>query len=223
MAEQLTEAAEAEDGALKALRDSFQSQAETPAAEEGSNGDASSSSNGAEPSNAVDPFAALNDLVEKSDDAREQVQDDLKNILEDSSAQKTTDLDNFRQQYDALVRRWNEFHQDYDEWRRTDGGCNRTEVSDSLGQFSLRFEQISREVRALPRVSFVRPMADTLVEAAEREGEALRVLRNTWRPFATDAYRALDQERTNADQLRRQAEVGIQELLERFSIPASEI
>jgi hypothetical protein len=165
----------------------------------------------------------MNDRVENSNVVRGQVQNDLKNLLDAAAAGNISDIDNFRQQYDVLVREWNEFHQGYDEWRSSEGGCNRTEVIGRLGQFSVRFSEIAREVRNLPSTSFVRPMADTLVEAAEREEEALRGLRNTWRPFATDAYRALDQERTNADSLRRQAEVGIQELLQRFGIPASEI
>lgn len=225
MSENLTEAADAEDEALKAVRDNFQSQAEASDGEESSDGESGTSSNGGSgtSSSSDDAFATLNDLVTKSDDVRDQVQKDLKAILEDTSAQKITDIDNFRQQYDVLAQRWNKFHQNYDEWRRTDGGCNRTEVIDRLGQFSLQFERISQKVSDLPRASFVRPMADTLEDAANREGEALRVLRNTWRPFATDAYRALDQERNNADRLRRQAEVGIQEMLDRFGIPASEI
>jgi hypothetical protein len=217
MSEKLTEAADAEDEALKSVRDTFQSHAEASDGEGSSDGESSSSSSG------DDPFATLNDLVTESDDVRDQVQKDLKAILEDTSAQKITDLDNFRQQYDVLVQQWNKFHQDYDEWRRTDGGCDLTEVTNRLSQFSLQFERISQKVGDLPRASFVRPMADTLEDAANREEEALRVLRNTWRPFATDAYRALDQERNNADRLRRQAEVGIQEMLDRFGIPASEI
>jgi hypothetical protein len=165
----------------------------------------------------------MNDLVSKSDGVREQVQNDLQNLPDATASGNISDIDNFRQQYDVLVREWNEFHQGYDEWRSSESGCNRTEVIDRLGQFSVRFGEIAREVRNLPSTSFVRPMADTLVEAAEREEEALRGLRNTWRPFATDAYRALDQESINSDSLRREAEVGIQELLQRFGIPASEI
>ena len=57
-----------------------------------------------------------------------------------------------------------------------------------------------------------------LVEAAEGEEEALRVLRNTWRPFASDAYKALDRQRADAGRLRRQASVGVQELLDRFQV-----
>jgi hypothetical protein len=233
MATQLKEAAQAEDNALKELLGNFPGQAETPPAQtETPPGqtetppDQTGTTDGSEggtASNGNDPFAAMNDLVSKSDGVREQVQNDLQNLPDATASGNISDIDNFRQQYDVLVREWNEFHQGYDEWRSSEGGCNRTEAIGRLGQFSVRFSEIAREVRNLPSTSFVRPMADTLVEAAEREEEALRGLRNTWRPFATDAYRALDQERTNADSLRRQANVGIQELLQRFGIPASEI
>ena len=65
-------------------------------------------------------------------------------------------------------------------------------------------------------------MGDSLVDAAQREEEALRILRNTWRPFAKNAYRALDQERDNAVRLRRQANVGVQELLQRYGMSSDE-
>jgi hypothetical protein len=165
----------------------------------------------------------MDGLVEQSDATRERVAADLEGILGDAPAQSAGDIDQFRQEYDLLVREWSSFHQEYDAWRRTEGGCNRTEVINRLGQFSVRFGEISGRVQDLPQASFVRPMEDLLVEAVQREEEALRVLRNTWRPFTTDVYRALDQERANAERLRRQAEVGVQELLERFNIPPSEV
>lgn len=241
MTTRLKEAAQAEDSALKELRNGFQGQVDMPPAQtetppgqtetppgetgttEDGEGAAGSSGEGTTPSNGNDLFATMNSRAENSNVVRGQVQNELNGILEASSARKITDVDNFRQQYDVLVQEWNQFHQDYDEWRSSEGGCNRTEVIGRLGQFSVRFEEIAREVRNLPSASLVRPMADTLVEAAEREEEALRVLRNTWRPFATDVYHALDEERTNAERLRRNAETGIQQLLQRFDIPPSDI
>ena len=56
------------------------------------------------------------------------------------------------------------------------------------------------------------------VEAVEGEAEALRVLRNTWRPFGADAYKALDRQRADAGRLRKQASVGVRELLDRFQV-----
>jgi hypothetical protein len=240
MAENLRVAAEAENTALKELRDEFQGQAgttpggagpesptggatATPAPTPPATTPAAPATPAPTPSTDADPFARMNDLVARSDTAREQVKTRLESIMEDDSAQEVADIDNFRQQYDSLTREWDEFHRNYDQWRRNEGGCNRTEVINRLGQFSVRFGELASRVRALPQASLVRPMGDTLVEAVEREEGALRVLRNTWRPFATDVYIALDQERTNADSLRRSAEAGIQEMLSRLEIPASEL
>jgi hypothetical protein len=208
MAQDLKADAQAEDQALKTLRDHFQAQA-----------DDSSVDAGTAPATNSDPFTAMNDLVARSDSTQERVRNELRGILQDTTAQQVVDIDNFRQRYDDLVRTWNEFHQRYDQWRRTEGGCNRREVMEQLGQFSLRLGEIAARVRNLPPASSVGPMSDTLVEAVQREEEALRVLRNTWRPFATDSFRALDEERTIANRLRRQAQVGTQEMLDRFGIP----
>ncbi|MDA0734885.1 MAG: hypothetical protein O2909_09820 [Chloroflexi bacterium] len=201
----LKKAAKAEQDALTQLKESFDSQAEGDSAPSFSDTDAKASG---------------------SDGVLEQVDDDLKDILEASSSDKSDiigDVDAFRQQYDLLVQDWAAFHDEYNEWRRTEGGCNRVEVSNRLGAFALRFGDISKRVNNLPQASFLRPMGDSLVDAAQREEEALRILRNTWRPFATDAYRALDQERDNARRLRRQAGVGVQELMQRFGMSPDEL
>jgi hypothetical protein len=235
----LKAAAQAENQALSDLNSSFQTAeptstgtpeptptgtpAPTPSGTPGPTSTPSGETGTSESSTSAALFTAMDGQVEKSDATRQRVEEDLQGILGNSPTNNAADIADFRQQYDLLVRDWNAFHQAYDEWRRTEGGCNRAEVVDRLGQFSVRFGELSSRVQDLPGASFVSPMEDLLMEAAQREEEALRVLRNTWRPFTTDAYRALDQERANAERLRRQAEIGVQELLERFNIPASEV
>jgi hypothetical protein len=239
MADRLKAAAEAEEQALRDLSNSLQSTeptstgtpeptpagtpAPTPTGSPESTPVPADEADTSGSSTSTDLFTAMDSLVESNNATREQVEGDLQGILGDAPADSAANLDDFRQQYNLLVREWDRFHQAYDEWRRTEGGCNRTEVIDRLGQFSVRFGELSGRVQDLPQASFTRPMEDLLVEAAQREEEALRVLRNTWRPFTTDVYRALDQERANAETLRRQAEVGVQELLERFNISPSEV
>lgn len=247
MADRLKAAAEAEGQALRDLSNSFQSAEPTPAATPGLTPTSTpeptpagtpaptpteSPESTPTPSDEADTsgtststalFTAMDSLVERSDAARERVAEDLEGMVGDAPAASAADIDNFRQQYDLLVREWDSFHQAYDEWRRTEGGCNRTEVIEKLGEFSVRFGELTDRVQDLPQSSFVRPMEDLLTEAAQREEEALRVLRNTWRPFTANAYQALDEERANAERLRQQAEVGVQELLERFNIPPSEV
>jgi hypothetical protein len=160
--------------------------------------------------------------VSDSDNVLQQVEDELQSILNDSS-QEPEDLDAFSRQYDLLVQDWAAVHDKYNGWRRNEGGCNRVEVAQQLGELSVRFGGLSQRVNSLPQASFLRPMGDSLVDAAQREEEALRILRFTWRPFATDPYRALEQERNNSSRLRRQARVGVQELIQRFGIPPGDL
>ena len=58
-------------------------------------------------------------------------------------------------------------------------------------------------------------MYNFLVEAAERERGTIRALRNSWRPFTVDAFIAAERERDNADRLRREASIALEELLSR--------
>lgn len=85
----------------------------------------------------------------------------------------------------------------------------------ALDGFNLRMSELGREVRRLPQSSYLLPMYTLLVEAAEREEGAVRALRNSWRPFTVDAFKVMDQERLNADRLRRQAGIGLQGLSDR--------
>ena len=107
---------------------------------------------------------------------------------------------------------------DYNEWRNSEGGCDRAKATRALAQLNVTFGEISNAVRDLPPATVLRPMAEILVEAAEREERALRDLRNTWRPNDPEVYQNLDRERSMAGKLRRQVTTGIQELLERYGI-----
>ena len=100
----------------------------------------------------------------------------------------------------------------------TEGGCDRSAVIQTLGEMSLEFGRLADRARDLPTASYLRPMGGLVVKAAEGEEEALRVLRNAWRPFGADVYKALDRQRADAGRLRRQASVGVQELLDRFQV-----
>ena len=136
-------------------------------------------------------------------------------LVDDDPKEKLAEIENFDAPYKSLLVRWDAFHQDYLDWRKTDGGCDRTDVLQSLDQFNLRTGELGREVRRLPQSSYLLPMYNALVEAAAREEGAIRALRNSWRPFAVDAFKAVDQERLNADRLRRQAGIGLQGLHDR--------
>ncbi len=213
MAEALQDAAAAEDKGLAELQDSVEASADAEGeTNESSAGSMSSASNGSA------AFDAFDQLVEKSEKALSQVKRDLKDMVEEGPAKDAAAVQLFSQEYDELLEAWDQFHRGYDEWLRTEGGCDRAAVIGRLREFGLEFSELAKRSRELPQTSFMRPMGNLMVEAAGREEEALRVLRNNWRPFGADVYSALDQERARAGRLRRQADIGVQELLERFQL-----
>ena len=110
---------------------------------------------------------------------------------------------------------WDAFHQRYNEWRRTEGGCDQGEVVQTLGQFKTRIDGIGRRVRDLPQSGYLLSVYNLLVDAADREEGAIRALQNTWQPFTVDAFIAVDRERTNANGLCHQANIAFQELRSR--------
>ena len=126
------------------------------------------------------------------------------------------ELQVFYDEYDSLVVTWNEFHDRYNDWRASEGGCDRTEVTQALEQFSLRTGAVARDVRDLPRAGYLLPMYTSLVDAAGREENAIRTLRNSWQPFTVDAFKAVDEDRVNVDGLRREADIALQQLRNRF-------
>ncbi|MDE2837178.1 MAG: hypothetical protein OXL97_06675 [Chloroflexota bacterium] len=161
------------------------------------------------------PLDEMDAVFEESEDALKQVDRTIRLLIEDDPEEKLADIENFEVHYKGLLAAWDAFHQSYGEWRRTDGGCDRSEVLQSLDRFNLRMGELGREVRSLPRSSHLLPMYNLLVEAVSREEGAIRALRNSWRPFAVDAFKIVDQERITADRLRRQAAVGLEELRSR--------
>ncbi len=154
-------------------------------------------------------------IFEESEAVLEQVSRTTRLLIDDDPEEKLAEVENFEGHYARLLVQWDAFHQRYSDWRGTGGGCDRTGVLQSLDGFSLRMGDLGREVRGLPQSSYLLPMYNLLAEAVEREEGAIRALRNSWRPFAVDAFKAVDQERIIADRLRRQADIGLQELLDR--------
>ena len=129
--------------------------------------------------------------------------------------------DVFATAYDALLGRWQDFHADYDRWLANEGGCDRAAVSKDLGGFTLRMEEIAAAARSLPQAPPLRPLVELTVEAAQREAQVLRLLRDSWTPFDPAVYHDLDRELAAAGSLRRQAQLGLQDLLIRYAISPS--
>ena len=201
VAQILAQAAQEEDLSLRKLRGTIQIAAANPE------------------SQIRTAFDAFDTQLVASNAARLQAKQKLALVLNDVSRDTAGLVAEFTKQYNFLLLDWDDFHKKYDEWRRTEGGCNRSAAIEKLGQFTVTFSKIASDTRDLPAAAVLRPMVEILVEAAEREERALRELRNTWHPYDAEVYKTMDQERRLAGKLRRQVAVGIRELFERFGIP----
>ena len=203
----LANAVEDEDLALRMLRGAI------PNGEEG-NGEAPATG---EPT-LFDSFDAE---VVDANAARRQARLELASALGSVSSDSRKAIEAFVTQYTALNEEWAAFHGDYDGWRSTEGGCNRTKAVQALGGFAIRASELSGDVRDLPRATFLRPLGELMVEAAEREEGALKELRTSWRPFDPQVFQTLDRQRNTSGKLKRQVALGIQELLESYGIASS--
>ncbi len=167
---------------------------------------------GPPPSLALD---AMLPVIEGVEALLKQVSGNIAMLLDSDPESTLAEIDDFDSHYQDLLAEWDAFHDGYNDWRRTDGGCDQTAVLQSLDRFNLRMGELGRQVRDLPQSSYLQPIHTLLVEALAREEGSIRALRNTWRPFTVDAFKAVDQERLNADRLRRKAEIALQELRDR--------
>ena len=118
----------------------------------------------------------------------------------------------------SLGLEWDRFHDGYDEWRRTNGGCDQGRALEALGQLAGDFGQTVRDIKASPTGPLVRGMGETLLQAAEREQAAVLSLRETWRSLDTSAFGRYLADRSFAESLRRQTALDLQDLLERQGI-----
>ncbi|MFP6634430.1 MAG: hypothetical protein VCB79_00720 [Dehalococcoidia bacterium] len=203
----LANAVEEEDLALRLLRGAI------PNREEG---------NGEAPATGEPTLFDFFDVeVVDANAARRQAGLELASALESVSSDSRNAIEAFVTQYTALNEEWAAFHGDYDGWRSTEGGCNRTKAVQALGGFVIRASELSGDVRDLPRATFLRPLGELMVEAAEREEGALKELRTSWRPFDPQVFQTLDRQRNTSGKLKRQVALGIQELMESYEIASS--
>ena len=212
MVEALREAAEAEQTALANTHNAV-IQEVTADSEEGDEPAAPGTEDFEE---RAAPFHdALEQAIKDSRTALGEVELTIENALDGSAEEDLQDLQEFAGKFEIVLAAWDAFHEQYNNWRSTEGGCDRTDVLQALGQFNIRMTEISRQVRDLPQSGYLLPMYNLLVEAAEREEGAIRALRNSWQPFTVDAFIAAERERDNADRLRREASIALEELQSR--------
>ena len=125
----------------------------------------------------------------------------------------------FAWQVRALEREWDEFHNSYDDWRRTNGGCDQGQALAALGQLATDFSQTVRDIKDLSSRPLVRAMGELLIQAVEREQAAVLSLRESWRSLDTSAFGRYTADKAFAETLRRQVALALQDLLARQGIP----
>ena len=160
-------------------------------------------------------FEPLDAGVEASTKSVKQGDRDIDDLADPDAEKGLAELQVFSTEYDRLMRTWAAFDERYNDWRKNDAGCDRTEVAAELERYSLRISQLARDVRVLPSAGYLLPIYTLLTEAATRDESAVRALRYTWQPFTLDSFKAVHQERINTDNLRREAEIAVQELRRR--------
>ena len=217
--ERLQSAVQAEMEAFQATKKTSSTSSKETASEETSAEETSAEE--AADTQELPDYDAIDAGIKESEDALEEASDAIGKIAaadpvtEVDPAVGLAELQVFNGEYNSLLLAWADFNDRYNDWRRSEGGCDRTEVVAALEQFSLRTGKLGRDVRDLPRSGYLLPISALLVEAVAGEENAVRTLRHSWQPFTTDAFKAVDQERVNADGLRRGAELALQELRSR--------
>ena len=161
------------------------------------------------------PDEDLAETYEASVEGLEEIALRIEGVIEDKSAEYLADVQNFDAEYRGLVREWDAFHRDFNAWRESDGDCNRLAVLEALDGYSQDAATLGRRVRDLPQSGFLLPIYTLLTEAAERDEAAMRTLYSSWRPFAVDVFKAVDEERVASDRLWRRAGIALQELRDR--------
>ena len=166
-------------------------------------------------------FDAFDEQVVLTNSLRWQATLALDRAQAESSENDRAAADAFASAYGVLLGRWQDFHAGYDRWLANEGGCDRGAVAKDLGEFTLRMGDIAASARSLPQAPPLSPLGELTVEAAQRESEALRLFRDSWTPFDPTVYQDLDRELAAAGILRRQAQLGLQDLLLRYAISPS--
>ena len=161
------------------------------------------------------PEEQLVEVIVRAETVLLRVDLSIEEIVEDKSAEQLGDLLEFQAAMAVLVSEWDEFHGDFSDWRAYNGGCDQSAVAEELAGFSQQSGSLARRVSELPQSDFLLPIYALVVEAAQRDAEAVRTLANTWTPFAVDVFKAVDEERVHTARLRRQAGISLEELRNR--------
>ena len=119
------------------------------------NGDSSTNGNGgADPStltlNDATVFDVFDTQISLVNSLRRALRKDLDDARASLSETGQVNLIALLRQTRALESEWNDFHDGYDQWRRTNGGCDQGQALEALGQLATDYTQTVRDIAALP-------------------------------------------------------------------------
>ncbi len=195
--------------------ESTASSSETDSSSAETTGTSDSNGSGGNGAGGLPDFDALDEITETNAKTLKDANRTIEDLADPDAEKGLAELQVFDTEYARLIRNWDAFHDRYNEWRIRDGGCDRAQVVQELEEHGLQIAEIARDVRTLPSAGQLLPIYSLLTEAAARDENAIRTLRYTWQPFAVDAFKAVHEERTDTESLRRQAEIAVQELANR--------
>ena len=128
----------------------------------------------------------------------------------------------FLKQKQALDDDWDQFHQEFDEWRVGLTACHGSTVYEALRGFAVGFNEVTEQARGLPRNSHTLELADALIQAAEKEEAAYRTLRDRWQPNNLSFFEVVEQRRAGSASAQKQVEDKIDESREELEEAPSE-
>ena len=129
------------------------------------------------------------------------------------------ELYTFQDDIVGVAALWDDFHRRFDAWQRAYGECPQALVRGKLREFVAQFQGLAGRVSALERPSVVRPLGESLIDAAAQESQALEVLRDSWQPYDLDAWVRFRDARSQVDLLRRQVRSSLDELALEYGLP----
>ena len=168
MADRLIQAAEGEEGALRALRDTWILDSAAALLTSNSGGPGS-----------LPAFESVDIARSEASVLQKEVADELS----DRQARVSSEAEvlAFSEEFQEIALAWEQFHQDYDSFRAQEGVLTSVETVDRLSLLVDQFRNVVASVRQLPTFESTRRTAQTLADAAQREETALRNLRDTFK------------------------------------------
>ena len=184
LSDRLIQAAEREEESLRLLRDSWpaeggsQAVASAPSSDSnGANGD--SDENGVSGQTSVATTAGFEGVSQARSAAsllRQQVADDLTDLQEKTGTSSQSQVLDFATDFQDLISAWNQFHQDYDTFRASEGALSSAKTVERLGALVAQFRGIVLDARDLPADPDTNSISVLVAEAAQAEDLALRRL-----------------------------------------------